>query len=91
VTSDNPRSEDPARILEEIKRGVPASTPLVAMVDRHEAIDFAIRTAEPGDLVLLAGKGHEKTQVIGTMEVPFDDVQKAREALQRRRAGSRVH
>ena len=93
MTSDNPRSEDPARIIEEIKRGAqtpsdPDSTPCFAIVDRSEAIHFAIKTAEPGDLVLLAGKGHEKTQVIGNRELPFDDVSIAREALERCRRNS---
>ena len=64
MTSDNPRTEDPARIIEEIKRGVPAasdrSAATFAIVDRKEAIQFAIKKAEPGDLVLLAGKGHER-------------------------------
>jgi UDP-N-acetylmuramoyl-L-alanyl-D-glutamate--2,6-diaminopimelate ligase len=89
MTSDNPRTEDPARIIEEIKRGVPpasdrgAST--FAIVDRKEAISFAISRAEPGDLVLLAGKGHEKSQVIGSNELPFDEAAIAREALERRR------
>jgi UDP-N-acetylmuramoyl-L-alanyl-D-glutamate--2,6-diaminopimelate ligase len=89
LTSDNPRTEDPARIIEEIKRGVPpasdrgAST--FAIVDRKEAISFAISRAEPGDLVLLAGKGHEKSQVIGSNELPFDEAAIAREALERRR------
>lgn len=95
VTSDNPRSEDPARIIEEIKRGVQSSDrdtiTFLAIADRAEAIEQAIKLAEPGDLVLLAGKGHEKTQVIGDRELPFDDVEIAREALERRRAGSRVH
>jgi UDP-N-acetylmuramoyl-L-alanyl-D-glutamate--2,6-diaminopimelate ligase len=50
-----------------------------------------VRLAEPGDLVLLAGKGHEKTQVIGTEELPFDEVAIAGQALERRRTGARVH
>jgi UDP-N-acetylmuramoyl-L-alanyl-D-glutamate--2,6-diaminopimelate ligase len=90
ITSDNPRSEDPARIIEEIRRGVqPAgnrdSAAIFALVDRAEAIHFAITKAEPGDLVLLAGKGHEKSQSIGGRELPFDDAEIAREALERRR------
>jgi UDP-N-acetylmuramoyl-L-alanyl-D-glutamate--2,6-diaminopimelate ligase len=92
VTSDNPRSEDPARIIEEVKRGVPAAereaSTFLTIVDRGEAIDRAIRIADAGDLVLLAGKGHEKTQVIGDQELPFDEVEIAREALRRRRASS---
>jgi UDP-N-acetylmuramoyl-L-alanyl-D-glutamate--2,6-diaminopimelate ligase len=95
VTSDNPRSEDPARIIEEIKLGIQsadrAAGSFFAIVDRHEAIEQSIRMAEPGDLVLLAGKGHEKTQVIGRQELPFDEVEIARAALDRRRAVSRVH
>jgi UDP-N-acetylmuramoyl-L-alanyl-D-glutamate--2,6-diaminopimelate ligase len=105
VTSDNPRSEDPERIVEEIRRGivVPADrtpprgqtngrrgTPSIAIVDRRAAIEKAIRDARPGDLVLIAGKGHEKYQVIGDRTLPFDDVEIAREALARRRTGSRV-
>jgi UDP-N-acetylmuramoyl-L-alanyl-D-glutamate--2,6-diaminopimelate ligase len=89
VTSDNPRTEDPARIIEEIKRGVPPASDrgaaTCAIVDRKEAIQFAIRNAEPGDLVLLAGKGHEQSQVIGSEVLPFDEAAIAREALERRR------
>jgi UDP-N-acetylmuramoyl-L-alanyl-D-glutamate--2,6-diaminopimelate ligase len=89
ITSDNPRNEDPARIIEEIKRGIPAAShqggATVAIVDRKEAIQFAIRKAEPGDLVLLAGKGHEQSQTIGGQELPFDEAAIAREALERRR------
>jgi UDP-N-acetylmuramoyl-L-alanyl-D-glutamate--2,6-diaminopimelate ligase len=95
VTSDNPRSEDPARIIEEIKLGIQSADrgpgAFFAVVDRADAIEQAIKMAEPGDLVLLAGKGHEKTQVIGGQELPFDEVEIARAALDRRRAGSRVH
>jgi UDP-N-acetylmuramoyl-L-alanyl-D-glutamate--2,6-diaminopimelate ligase len=101
VTSDNPRSEDPERIIEEIRRGIvmPANrvapkgqhgTPSLAIVDRREAIEKAIRDAKSGDLVLIAGKGHEKYQVIGDRTLPFDDVEVARAALARRRSGSRV-
>jgi UDP-N-acetylmuramoyl-L-alanyl-D-glutamate--2,6-diaminopimelate ligase len=89
MTSDNPRTEDPARIIEEIKRGIPSASDkggaTFTILDRKEAIQFAIRKAEPGDLVLLAGKGHERTQMIGTTELPFDEAAIAREALERRR------
>ena len=90
ITSDNPRSEDPSRIIDEIKRGVPAASDrddktTFAIVDRKEAIEFAIKTAQPGDLVLLAGKGHEKSQSIGARDLPFDEADIARRALERRR------
>jgi UDP-N-acetylmuramoyl-L-alanyl-D-glutamate--2,6-diaminopimelate ligase len=104
ITSDNPRSEDPDQIIEEVKRGIvvpadrtppkglpaPKSTPYLAIVDRKEAIARAVRDARAGDLVLIAGKGHEKYQQIGDRTLPFDDVEVAREALARRRARSRV-
>ncbi len=100
LTSDNPRSEDPARILSEIKLGLaptpepgaPArpSTAFLEIPDRRLAIEQAIRTARPGDLVLVAGKGHEKYQVIGERTLPFDDVEVARWALGQRRTASRV-
>src|SRR5262249_25499317 len=93
ITSDNPRSEDPNRIIEEIQRGITADTrenndqALLTIVDRHAAIAKAIELARSGDLVLIAGKGHEKYQVIGDKTLPFDDVAVAREALARRRTG----
>jgi UDP-N-acetylmuramoyl-L-alanyl-D-glutamate--2,6-diaminopimelate ligase len=110
VTSDNPRSEDPARIIEEIQRGITADTPgrsatqgrpdradhrdsersQLAIADRRAAIARAIELARPGDLVLVAGKGHEKYQVIGDRVLPFDDVAVAREALAKRRTNSGV-
>jgi UDP-N-acetylmuramoyl-L-alanyl-D-glutamate--2,6-diaminopimelate ligase len=96
VTSDNPRSEDPNRIIEEIQRGITADTRkdagqrLLTIVDRGAAITKAIELARPGDLVLIAGKGHEKYQVIGDRVLPFDDVAVAREALSRRRTNSGV-
>jgi UDP-N-acetylmuramoyl-L-alanyl-D-glutamate--2,6-diaminopimelate ligase len=96
VTSDNPRTEDPNRIIEEIRRGLTADTRkdseqrLLTIVDRRDAIAKAIAVARPGDLVLIAGKGHEKYQVIGDRILPFDDVVVAREALTRRRSNSGV-
>jgi UDP-N-acetylmuramoyl-L-alanyl-D-glutamate--2,6-diaminopimelate ligase len=94
ITSDNPRTEDPARIIEEIERGIPAGSqsasraPLVvSVVDRAEAIERAIALAAPGDLVLIAGKGHEKYQQIGDRVLPFDDGDVARAALAARRSG----
>ena len=103
VTSDNPRSENPAGIIDEIKRGIvppdrggargkPAAREVqcLAIVDRKEAIERAVREAAAGDLILIAGKGHEKYQVVGERVLPFDDVEIARAALERRRAGSRV-
>jgi len=100
LTSDNPRSEDPLKIMEEIKRGIvppvdpsapkrPA-TPLLVNADRRLAIEQAIRAAMPGDLVIIAGKGHEKYQVIGDRTLAFDDVEVAQAALQERRRGSKV-
>ena len=96
MTSDNPRSEDPGRIIEEIQRGLTADTRrdsdqrTLAIVDRREAIAKAIGLARAGDLVLVAGKGHEKYQVIGSRVLPFDDVAVARDALDRRRTNSGV-
>jgi UDP-N-acetylmuramoyl-L-alanyl-D-glutamate--2,6-diaminopimelate ligase len=96
ITSDNPRSEDPARIIEEIERGIPAGsqsssrTPTIeSIVDRAAAIERAVSIAAPGDVVLIAGKGHEKYQQIGDRVLPFDDGEVARTALGRRRNGSR--
>ena len=95
ITSDNPRREDPGRIIDEVQRGITADTrrpgsQLFAIPDRRVAIMKAIESARPGDLVLLAGKGHEKYQVIGDASLPFDDVAVAREVLARRRTKSRV-
>jgi UDP-N-acetylmuramoyl-L-alanyl-D-glutamate--2,6-diaminopimelate ligase len=91
ITSDNPRSEDPNQIIDEILRGLTPDTKkdsgqrVMTIPDRHDAIAKAVELARAGDLVLIAGKGHEKYQVIGDQTLPFDDVAVAREALARRR------
>jgi UDP-N-acetylmuramoyl-L-alanyl-D-glutamate--2,6-diaminopimelate ligase len=75
VTSDNPRSEEPMAIIEEALAGVKeTSADCVVEEDRAGAIEIAIRAARPGDIVLIAGKGHEKMQILKDRTVPFDDV-----------------
>ena len=87
VTSDNPRSEDPARIIDAIRRGIDSSTtaatgsPHLGITDRRTAIERAIDEAEPGDAVVIAGKGHETYQVVGATA--------GRVIL--RRSGARLH
>jgi UDP-N-acetylmuramoyl-L-alanyl-D-glutamate--2,6-diaminopimelate ligase len=83
VTSDNPRSEDPAAILEDILAGIPADRrPAVhPEIDRREAIREAIRRAEAGDLVVIAGKGHETYQIFPDRTIHFDDREEARAAI----------
>ena len=96
VTSDNPRSEDPDHIIDEIRRGIESSTttdggpPHLGIADRGAAIERAIDEAEPGDAVVIAGKGHERHQVIGDERRPFDDRRVAGAVLARRRARSGV-
>ena len=82
VTSDNPRSEDPGAIIGEIVAGAGTGPDLEAIEDRRAAIARAVELAEPGDVVVVAGKGHEQGQELaGGRKVPFDDVAVAREAL----------
>lgn len=73
VTSDNPRSESPQAIIDEILCGVPGGPECHVEVQRDRAIAWALDRAEPGDCVLVAGKGHERIQIIGANTVPFDD------------------
>ena len=82
LTSDNPRTEDPATILVEALAGVhETKTECIVEPDRTKAIALTIASARPGDIVLLAGKGHEKVQIISSGTVPFDDVQVAAQAI----------
>ncbi|HEY9800060.1 MAG TPA: UDP-N-acetylmuramoyl-L-alanyl-D-glutamate--2,6-diaminopimelate ligase [Leptolyngbyaceae cyanobacterium] len=84
VTSDNPRTEDPQRILNDILAGIPDTLQPLVIGDRATAIHTAILQAQPGDGVLLAGKGHEDYQILGTEKIHFDDREQARAALQER-------
>jgi UDP-N-acetylmuramoyl-L-alanyl-D-glutamate--2,6-diaminopimelate ligase len=91
-TSDNPRTEDPLAILAEMVSGALQVQPadrahIVVEPDRAAAIGLAVQAADKGDLVLIAGKGHERGQYVGGIVIPFDDREVAAQALQRRRAG----
>ncbi len=79
VTSDNPRTEDPRKIIDAILPAVPR--PFVVDVDRRAAIRAAIAEATPGDVVVIAGKGHEDYQIVGTTKHHFDDREEAAEAV----------
>jgi UDP-N-acetylmuramoyl-L-alanyl-D-glutamate--2,6-diaminopimelate ligase len=97
VTSDNPRTEDPLKILEQVRQGILpleikectsgdiaegfSTKSFIVMENRREAIRLAIRVARPGDIILLAGKGHEDYQIIGTTKHHFDDCEEAAAAL----------
>lgn len=87
LTSDNPRTEDPLQIIDEVEKGIleflkPGS--YLVLPDRREAINRAIKEAKPGDVVLIAGKGHEDYQILGTKKIHFDDRQEAARALELR-------
>jgi UDP-N-acetylmuramoyl-L-alanyl-D-glutamate--2,6-diaminopimelate ligase len=84
VTSDNPRTEDPQQILADVVAGIPAGASLQVEGDRATAIAGAVTEARPGDLVLIAGKGHEDYQILGTTKIHFDDREEAEKALRAR-------
>lgn len=85
ITSDNPRTEDPQQIITDILTGIKELDPKKTIVepDREIAIEQAILSASGGDVIVIAGKGHENYQILGTEKYYFDDREKAREALQR--------
>ncbi|PSF39280.1 UDP-N-acetylmuramoyl-L-alanyl-D-glutamate--2,6-diaminopimelate ligase [Aphanothece hegewaldii CCALA 016] len=84
VTSDNPRTENPDQILRDILDGIPASVKLLVEKDRSTAIHTAILQASSGDGVIIAGKGHEDYQILGTEKIHFDDREQAKDALMKR-------
>jgi UDP-N-acetylmuramoyl-L-alanyl-D-glutamate--2,6-diaminopimelate ligase len=83
LTSDNPRHEDPDVIIAEVLSGVPAGSRVIVRPDRAEAVDLAVDLAEPGDVVVVAGKGHERDIEIGSRRLPFDDRDEAAAAVAR--------
>jgi UDP-N-acetylmuramoyl-L-alanyl-D-glutamate--2,6-diaminopimelate ligase len=89
LTSDNPRREDPQAIIDAIRAGMPPDAPAVVEPDRSTAIAAALDEALPGDVVVIAGKGHETVQVIGDAEIDFDDREVARAALRALRGSGR--
>jgi UDP-N-acetylmuramoyl-L-alanyl-D-glutamate--2,6-diaminopimelate ligase len=84
VTSDNPRHEEPGAIIAAVRAGLDPATPTIIEPDRRAAIADALREARDGDIVVIAGKGHETTQVIGDVELPFEDRTVASELLANR-------
>jgi UDP-N-acetylmuramoyl-L-alanyl-D-glutamate--2,6-diaminopimelate ligase len=80
-TNDNPRSEDPQAILAAMRAGAPAGANVVVETDRRTAIELAVGRAKPGDVVVIAGKGHEQGQEIAGQVIPFDDRVVVREAI----------
>jgi UDP-N-acetylmuramoyl-L-alanyl-D-glutamate--2,6-diaminopimelate ligase len=90
LTSDNPRSEDPEAILDEVQAGVEPGSEWLRNADRRVSIENAIADARPGDVVLIAGKGHEDYQILPTGRVRFDDRETAREAIAARSRGARA-
>jgi UDP-N-acetylmuramoyl-L-alanyl-D-glutamate--2,6-diaminopimelate ligase len=81
VTSDNPRTENPDRILQDIVAGIPPEVTVQVIGDRAKAIAIAIEAAHSGDGVIIAGKGHEDYQILGTEKIHFDDREQAKDAL----------
>ena len=82
LTNDNPRSEAPEKIIDEIKAGMKGTENISVESDRHSAITFAISNAKSGDVVLIAGKGHENYQLIGDKKYPFNDVEEVKQQLE---------
>src|SRR5699024_8461167 len=85
VTSDNPKLNDAEQILKEISEAVESNNGrYTAIMDREEAINYAVNIAEKDDVILIAGKGHETTQIIGTEEIPFNEKEIALKAINKK-------
>jgi UDP-N-acetylmuramoyl-L-alanyl-D-glutamate--2,6-diaminopimelate ligase len=89
ATTDNPRSEVQEQIFDDMREGVTDPSRIDFVVDRRRAIELALKNAEPGDCVLIAGKGHEPFQEFGDTVVPFDDRKVASELLELMKLGGR--
>jgi UDP-N-acetylmuramoyl-L-alanyl-D-glutamate--2,6-diaminopimelate ligase len=85
LTSDNPRTEDAETIIRMIEKGIKEvnNASYTVILDRYEGIRHALHYAREGDIVVIAGKGHENYQIIGDQVIPFDDYQVAKEILQK--------
>ena len=91
ITSDNPRTEDPASIVADLEAGIkPTGGDYICIVDRREAIEYAIMNARPGDVIILAGKGHETYQIFKDKTIHFDERDVVREALEKLAARERA-
>jgi UDP-N-acetylmuramyl-tripeptide synthetase len=88
ITSDNPRSEDPLAIIREIEAGAVGAGTFETEPDRRRAIERGIALARPGDVVVIAGKGHETYQILRDRTIEFDDRQVAREILRKRKGAA---
>jgi len=84
LTSDNPRTEDPRQILNDVLTAIPPGIDITVEIDRALAIEIAITEASLGDVVLIAGKGHENYQILGTRKIHFNDRLIAEQALSRK-------
>jgi len=87
LTSDNPRNEEPKDIIDDVKDGFPSDFPFEIVIDRKDAIKFALEAAKAGDVVVIAGKGHEKYQEIAGVKYSFDDKETAKEVWDRMKRG----
>lgn len=84
ITSDNPRTEDPESIVRQIEEGIKTTNAeYICIVDRKEAIEYVIRNARPGDVIILAGKGHETYQIFKDKVIRFDEREIVREVLEK--------
>ena len=81
LTSDNPRHEDPEAIIQDIIVGIPTDVDVVSIVDRREAIHYALSSADREDIVLIAGKGHEDYQIVGDNRSRFSDQEEVKKIL----------
>lgn len=83
ITSDNPRTEDPQMIVDEIAHGISNSSNVIQLVNREEAIAYALNKADEHDVILIAGKGHEAYQQIGTIKHTFSDQDVVKKLIQK--------
>ncbi len=84
ITNDNPRTEPPLRIIEDILAGIDGTKKYTVIPDRRDAVEYAILSAEEGEIILLCGKGHEKYEILSDGKHPYDEYETASAALRKR-------